>query len=72
MIKVSVFYKNILAGVLEKTGDEKYLITNNPSISLTLLKENLRFESDNLFPFFDGLIPECTPLRLVEPIRPSA
>ncbi len=72
MNKVSVFYKNILAGVLEKTGDEnfifsydeKYLISNNPPISLTLLKDAKRFESDSLFPFFDGLIPEGWLLNL--------
>ncbi len=72
MNKVSVFYKNILAGVLEKTGDEnfifsydeKYLISENPSISLTLPKNEKIFESDSLFPFFDGLIPEGWLLNL--------
>lgn len=66
MNKVSVFYKNILAGVLEKTGDEnfifcydeQYLTSDNPSISFTLPKSDQKFESDSLFPFFDGLIPE--------------
>jgi serine/threonine-protein kinase HipA len=72
MNKVPVFYKNILAGELEKTGDEnfifsydeKYLNSNNPSISLTLPKAEKRFESDSLFPFFDGLIPEGWLLNL--------
>lgn len=72
MNKVSVFYKNILAGVLEKTGDEnfifiydeKYLTSTNPSISLTLPKLDQKFESDSLFPFFDGLIPEGWLLNL--------
>lgn len=72
MNKVPVFYKNILAGELEKTGDEnfifsydeKYLNSTNPSISLTLSKAEKRFESDSLFPFFDGLIPEGWLLNL--------
>jgi serine/threonine-protein kinase HipA len=72
MNKVSVFYKNIKAGILEKTGDEnfifiydeEYLNSNNPSISLTLPKAEKRFESDSLFPFFDGLIPEGWLLNL--------
>lgn len=59
MNKVQVFYKNILAGELEKTGDEnfifcydeKYLNSNNPSISLTLPKDEKKFASDSLFPF---------------------
>jgi len=72
MNKVSVFYKNTLAGILEKTGDENfiftydetYLLSNNPSISLTLSKSDKKFESDSLFPFFDGLIPEGWLLNL--------
>jgi serine/threonine-protein kinase HipA len=72
MSKVSVYYKNILAGELEKTGDEnfiysydkKYLNSDNPSISLTLSKNEKIFESDSLFPFFDGLIPEGWLLNL--------
>lgn len=72
MDKVLVFYKKILAGELEKTiagnfifkYDEKYLISNNPSISLTLPKAEKEFESDSLFPFFDGLIPEGWLLNL--------
>jgi len=72
MHKVSVFYKNILAGELCKTSDEnfvfcydeKYIDSDNPSISLTLPKAQKKFESDNLFPFFDGLIPEGWLLNL--------
>ncbi|MBC7429445.1 MAG: HipA N-terminal domain-containing protein, partial [Bacteriovorax sp.] len=72
MNKVSVFYKNIMAGTLEKTGDENfifsydelYLNSSNPPISLTLPKADKLFESDSLFPFFDGLIPEGWLLNL--------
>lgn len=72
MNKVSVFYKNIFAGILEKTGDENfiftydenYLLSKKPSISFTMPKSEKRFESDSLFPFFDGLIPEGWLLNL--------
>ncbi|MGZ3809824.1 MAG: type II toxin-antitoxin system HipA family toxin, partial [Bacteriovorax sp.] len=72
MNKVSVFYKKELAGVLEKTGDDQfifqyddqYLKLENPPISMTLPKEEKRFESADLFPFFDGLIPEGWLLNL--------
>ena len=61
-----------MAGTLEKTGDEnfifsydeKYLNSNNPQISMTLPKADKKFESDSLFPFFDGLIPEGWLLNL--------
>lgn len=61
-----------MAGTLEKTGDENfifsydelYLNSSNPPISLTLPKADKLFESDSLFPFFDGLIPEGWLLNL--------
>lgn len=72
MSKVSVFYKNELAGILEKTVDDQFFFTYeedyiqslNPSISLTLPKEKIKFESSDLFAFFDGLIPEGWLLNL--------
>ncbi|MBP9682344.1 MAG: type II toxin-antitoxin system HipA family toxin [Bacteriovorax sp.] len=72
MSKVSVFYKNIKAGVLEKTSDEyflfryeeEYLNSTNPPISMTLPKTEKSFKSDSLFSFFDGLIPEGWLLNL--------
>jgi serine/threonine-protein kinase HipA len=72
MNKIAIFYKKTLAGVLLKTidesfifsYDEQYLNSNGPSISLTLPKEEKKFESDSLFPFFDGLIPEGWLLNL--------
>lgn len=64
--KLPIFYKDTLAGVLEKTPDENfrfeyddsYLASQHPAISLTFPKEEKSFKSDSLFPFFDGLIPE--------------
>lgn len=72
MNKVEVFYKETFAGVLEKKieghfifiYEESYIASNNPSISLTLPKETKSFKSENLFPFFDGLIPEGWLLKL--------
>lgn len=72
MSKLHVFYKNELAGILERTVsglftfhyDQKYLNSTSPPISLTLPKQQVEFESDRLFPFFDGLIPEGWLLNL--------
>ncbi len=72
MNKVEVFYKETFAGVLEKKieghfifiYEESYIASNNPSISLTLPKETKSFKNENLFPFFDGLIPEGWLLKL--------
>lgn len=72
MNRASIYYKNILAGELFKTADENFIFTydeqylnsEHPSISLTLPKTTKKFESDRLFPFFDGLIPEGWLLNL--------
>jgi serine/threonine-protein kinase HipA len=72
MSKALVYYKNTLAGTIEKTADEnfifsydeQYLNSGHPAISLTLAKKEKRFEADRLFPFFDGLIPEGWLLNL--------
>jgi serine/threonine-protein kinase HipA len=72
MSRVAVFYKSQLAGELEKTVvghfvftyNDDYLKSSFPSISLTLPKEKKKFESTDLFAFFDGLIPEGWLLNL--------
>ncbi|MFA7614020.1 MAG: HipA domain-containing protein [Candidatus Caldatribacteriota bacterium] len=72
MSKVFVYYKNTLAGELQKTVDgrfifiyeDDYIHSKNPSISLSLPKESKQFESTDLFPFFDGIIPEGWLLNL--------
>lgn len=38
--------------------DEWYNDSNSKSVSLTLSKTTKKYESNILFPFFDGLIPE--------------
>jgi serine/threonine-protein kinase HipA len=66
MKKANVYYKNILAGVIEENDDgylfqydETYINSNSPKpISLTLPIQKQAFQSKILFPFFDGLIPE--------------
>lgn len=66
MQKAEVYYNNILAGYLIKSEDkysfeyaEEYLKNESyPSISLNLPKQKDMFVSDNLFPFFFGLLSE--------------
>jgi serine/threonine-protein kinase HipA len=69
-----VFYKNELAGMLSQLDngsfnfqyDERWLNDNSkPSISLTLPKTKMKFQSSTLFPFFFNLIPEGVNKRLV-------
>lgn len=72
MSKVPVYYKKVLAGFLEKTTvdqfifqyEAEYLKSQYPALSLTLPKTEQIFESSDLFPFFDGLIPEGWLLNL--------
>ncbi len=64
--RATVFFNDILAGVLLETDDgytflydEVYLAnTDAVAISLTFPLQNEPFFSPVLFPFFDGLIPE--------------
>lgn len=59
-----VYMHDNLAGIVSETEmgyhfvyDHKYLESKSP-ISLTLPLQNEPFESNTLFAFFDGLIPE--------------
>jgi serine/threonine-protein kinase HipA len=66
---LEVYFKNQLAGYLERTGDDRFIFEYvdhylGPAISYSLPKETKRFESDELFAFFDGLIPEGWLLNL--------
>ncbi len=61
----SVFYNGTLAGTLTKTRDsfiftydEIYLASRRPAIALTLPKRQEPYKSKELFPFFEGLLPE--------------
>lgn len=67
MVKGIVYINGSPAGVLEKkegggfrfTYYKEYLdIPSNPSVSVTLPKENQVHESDFMFPFFSGLLAE--------------
>lgn len=60
-----VFFRDTFAGTLSEKEDEyifeydaKYIESSSHPISFTLPVERKRFVSRNLFPFFDGLIPE--------------
>lgn len=66
MRKGTVYYNNILAGIIAETEDgytfqyhDEYLnAASSKPISLTLPIQKQAFQSKILFPFFDGLIPE--------------
>ena len=68
-----VFVQNIFAGVVSETDfgykfeyDKDYLSVENPlAVSITLPLQKETFESNTLFPFFDGLIPEGWLLNVV-------
>lgn len=68
-----VYYKQQLAGYITETNDSKflfryeqnYLKSSAPPISVTLPKKKESFESNRLFGFFDGLIPEGWLLDLI-------
>lgn len=61
-----VFYQDTLAGILTENEDgyffqyaQAYLEqANAQAISFTMPLQKEAFESNTLFPFFDGLIPE--------------
>lgn len=61
-----IWVNNQLAGILTEDDNgyhfsyqEKYLEQDNTApVSLTLPLQKEPFHSENLFPFFDGLIPE--------------
>ena len=66
MRRAKIYYKSALAGILseEENGyrfvyDNEYLCQPNATpISLTMPLSQTVYESNILFPFFDGLIPE--------------
>ena len=66
MDKGLVYYKDTLAGIIELgktkvyvfTYDQDYVENGGEPVSQTLPVREELYESDTLFPFFDGLIPE--------------
>ena len=71
--KAFVYVCNQYAGLLEETDagysfayDKNYLTSENPlPVSLTLPLQEKPYESQTLFAFFDGLIPEGWLLNIV-------
>lgn len=74
MRKAKVFMNNELAGIITENEDgylfqyeKKYLENpNSKPVSLTLPVREEPFFSRNMFPFFDGLIPEGWLLEIAE------
>ena len=69
-----VYYCNRLAGTLTElqAGGYRFVyepayLEHGPPISLTLPLQATPFESQELFPFFAGLVPEGWYLRIVAP-----
>ena len=69
--KAKVYYKDELAGILKETGrgyvfqyDNDFIKKNIP-ISVSLPVQEGPFESEKLFPFFRGLLPEGWYLNIV-------
>ena len=64
--QASVFVRDRYAGILQETDtgylfqyDPVYLRSDHPcAVSLTIPLQEKPFQSNTLFPFFDGLIPE--------------
>ncbi len=64
-MKGNVFYRDTLAGVIEQTDigfrftyDQNYLLLMGEQVSATLPITQREYNSNTMFPFFDGLIPE--------------
>ena len=82
MRQVNVYVNDRKAGVLTEmhpgTGysfkyDPEYLLSDAPSVSVSLSKKNVSYESASLFPFFANMLPEganrkviCRTLRIDE------
>ncbi|MGV0857304.1 HipA N-terminal domain-containing protein [Empedobacter brevis] len=69
-----IIYKGERAGVLTQLDNGSFHFTYNedwlsddskPSISLTMPKSQIEFESDTLFPFFYHLLPEGVNKRMI-------
>lgn len=72
--RAAIYVNNVFAGVLEETEsgyrfeyDSTYLSSKTAQpISLTMPLQTEPYDSNILFPFFDGLIPEGWLLDVVE------
>lgn len=67
--KGTVFFQNALIGEVEQTTEKffefRYDSQNQNAVSWTLPRTEALYKSEELFPFFDGLIPEGWLLNLV-------
>jgi serine/threonine-protein kinase HipA len=69
MSKGHIYFKDSQVGLLEKKTDAAFQFDYLPgkqSVSWTLPNKNSSFTSEELFPFFDGLIPEGWLLNLAQ------
>jgi serine/threonine-protein kinase HipA len=73
--RARVLFRNQAAGTLTELPDGRYrflydpaYLQQGPAISVTLPLQAEPFESDELFPFFAGLVPEGWYLRIVAPL----
>jgi serine/threonine-protein kinase HipA len=73
MRKGRVFFKDIQAGIIAEEPEkytfqysDDYITNGNPPISISLPLDQKQYESDTLFSFFDGLIPEGWLLDIAE------
>jgi serine/threonine-protein kinase HipA len=69
-----VYYRKQFAGILNEKAEGSYkfvydtdYLSKGPAISLTLPLQAEGFESDTMFSFFAGLIPEGWYLHIVAP-----
>ncbi|WP_111309585.1 HipA N-terminal domain-containing protein [Confluentibacter sediminis] len=67
MRKASIFYNDLIAGILTETDDGDYLFEyskdyvknhSNQFITFTMPVREEAYKDNRLFPFFEGLIPE--------------
>lgn len=72
--RAKVFYRKQFAGILSEKAQGGYqfvydsgYLEKGQAISLTLPLRQESFESDTMFPFFAGLIPEGWYLHIVAP-----
>lgn len=72
--RAKVFYRKQFAGILSEKAEGGYqfvydsdYLKKGQAISLTLPLQKESFESDVMFPFFAGLIPEGWYLHIVAP-----
>ena len=67
MRRATIYYKDIIAGILKETDDGEYIfryeaeyVENYPGqfLTFTMPVTNHQYLEKRLFPFFEGLIPE--------------